>query len=201
MASRARKRPTNLDGNLIDYGPSVSRGRRGELISAGPGAVVLEDREDPDAPVNRLGNRAVTRGARRWDCLGAMLKDGAITQRQFSAGQRLLDDMSRAVGGSKASFLAVMRAIGHTPDGISERQCRALRQIERVRLAVNLSPDISILWWVVIDNKTVPQFAEHHHIRASAPYRWLTNSLDMLDEFYNPSGRTRDAAVTQHASA
>lgn len=177
---------------VTDYGPSVHRDREGKLISTGAGAVVMEDREDISVRLNRQARRPVVRGARRWSTLGALLNDGVIDGHQHAAACRFLDDCSKAQGSSQASFLAIVVSGGAGRVGLTKAQQAALRAVMRVRLLLGLHPD-TVFWWVVLDNKTPRDFAEHFGKRPATAYELFKKALIQLDEHYQHMGsRNRD---------
>lgn len=188
MARRhARKRETITLDTISDFGPSVSRDRSGVLVSVGPAQVVMEDREDIAFDLNKEGRRPVVRGARRSDALFNLLKDDAITKHQYEAGNRFLDDLSRAQGSTSASFTNVVVS-GGTSDGLTESQRQAIRAIERIKLMLGLNRS-GVFWWVILDNRTPASYDTEHRMRHGTGVKWLKDDLDRLDEYYNPAGR------------
>jgi len=187
-----------------DYGPSVTRNRDGHLVSNGAGLVVLEDREDISHDLNSAARRPVVRGARRWDAMSALEADGVITHRQHEASNRWLDDLSRACGGSHASFLSVFVS-GGEKTGLTEGQRKAMKACRRVALAFNLTAEScrsSVLWRVVIDNQTPADWAKSQHVdQSTLPYDWLRRDLDRLDELYNPVAVRHVTLIAAYSAA
>lgn len=191
MARSKHKETLTLD-HVADYGPSVRRDRDGKLVSSGPGAVIMEDREDISVTLNREARRPVVRGARRWSTIDALLKDGVLDKYQRAAANRFLDDCSRAQGGSQASFLAIVVSGGSSLTGPSDDQQKALRAIMRVRLMLGLNPD-TVFWWVVLENRTPSDFEERFGLKHGTGAKWLKAALTALDEhYYGSSSRSRD---------
>ena len=194
-ARQRRKEPDLILETVTDYGPSVSYDRDGHLISSGPGAVVLEDREDISVTINSKAQRPVVRGARRWDALRGLLKDEVIDAAMFSAANRFLSDLSRAQGGSQASFLAIVVSGGAGMLGVTESQRRALQRVMAVRQRLRLTPQ-TVFWWVVLENRTPREWAEHRKIRVSRSYDYLRDSLTDLDDYYGTTD-SRGSAVSE----
>lgn len=112
-----------------------------------------------------------------------LLSREAITKRQFDAAERFLDDMSRAAGGSPASFLSAGGGGYGSREGVTDVQSRAIRAVNRVRLMLGLSPE-TVTWWVVLDNKAPSEFDRAHRLRNGTGVVWLRSALDALDGHY-----------------
>lgn len=198
-----RRQAATLDA-YHDFGPSVSRNRDGHWVSSGPGTCVLEDREDIDHSLNSAARRPVVRGARRWDAMSALLADGVVTSRQHAASNRWLDDLSRATGGSHASFLNEMVS-GNERAGLTDGQRKAMKVCRRIALMFNLtvqSTQQSLLWRVVIDNWSPADWAKKYQIdQSTTPYVWLRKDLDRLDELYNPVARRTVTLISAYSAA
>jgi hypothetical protein len=120
------------------------------------------------------------------------MDDGTLTKRQGDAARHFLDDLSRASGGSSASFMSAMSGGGGgSRDGMTELQGRAIRAVWKVRLMLGLSPD-TVFWWVIIQNQSLNSYDARHRLRHGTGAGWLRTALDALDEHYNPAGRGKD---------
>ncbi len=150
----------------------------------------MEDREDIDHDLNSAARRPIVRGARRRDCLGNLLSGNSITDRQYKAANRFLDDLSRAQGGSAASFTQIVVS-GGDKIGITEVQQKALREIERVTHLLNQRAD-TVFFWVVLDNKSPSEYDTLSGQRHGTAMTWLCESLDSLDAHYYPPSRGRE---------
>lgn len=191
MVRLSKRRDAMHMDTVADYGPSVRRDRDGKLVSTGPASVIMEDRDDISARLNKEARRPVVRGARRWCTLDALEKDGVLDKRQVAAANRFLDDLSRAQGGSQASFLAIVVSGGAGMGVLSDEQRKAIRRIMRVRLMLGLNPD-TVTWWVVLDNRTPADFDTHFELMHGTGAKWLKAALTALDEHYN--GKARGSA-------
>lgn len=179
-------------GSLLegaDFGPSVSR-KAGRLLSEGPAEVVFEDREDITYDLNSAARRPIVRGARRRDVLGDLARCNAITDRQHKAANRFLDELSRAQGGSAASFTQIVVS-GGTKVGITHVQREALQDIERVTRMLGMACN-TVFWWVVLQNKSPNEYDTLHRQRHGTSLVWLCQSLDSLDVHYYPPSRGRE---------
>jgi hypothetical protein len=65
-----------------------------------------------------------------------------------------------------------------------ERQLRAITEVRRVMAKLGLNSD-TVLWWVVVANKTPTAFDVRFRLREGTGANWLRLSLTQLDALYN----------------
>jgi hypothetical protein len=173
---------------VSDFGPCVRRGKDGRMTYVGAAEVILENREDIDREPDRRGNRPIVRGARRKTTLGEMLIRRVITKRQHDAAVRFLDALSWATGGSGGSSLGEgIRVAPGSRTAMPERQLRAIAEIRGIMVSCGIHTD-TVLWWVVVANKTAAEFDRRFRLREGTGVDWLRRSLDQLDEIYHGRG-------------
>jgi hypothetical protein len=169
-----------------DFGPCVMRGKDGRMKFVGAPEIILEDREDVEKVPDARGNRPLTRGARRDTRVSEMWRRGAITKRMYAAAVRFLDDMSFATGSSGGSLLGVcVRVTPGSGTLIAERQIDALARVRWISSRLQLH-DNAAFWWVVIRDRSTAEFDRRFHKREGTGVEWLRESLELLDELYNP---------------
>jgi hypothetical protein len=156
------------------------------MVYVGAPEIILEDREDIEREPDRRGNRPVVRGARRSTTLGEMLVRGVITKRMHDAAVRFLDALSLATGGSGSCLGDGIRVAPGSRTAMPERQLHAITEVRRVMNHLGLNSD-TVLWWVVIGNKSTAEFDRRFRIREGTGANWLRASLDQLDALYHPS--------------
>jgi hypothetical protein len=167
---------------VSDYGPSVFRRDDGRLATRGPAKVDILARPDIDKPIDNAGNRPVVLGARRRSSLARLYKALSISKRQHDAANRLLDDLCRAQGGTAGFRMERVQCSGPR-EAFSERQRRAIRSVESVRVRLGLNSG-TVIWWVVIDNKTPSDYDAAFKLRHGTSMAWLRAALDELDAHY-----------------
>lgn len=176
---------------VSDFGPCVLRGKDGRMSYVGAPEIILENREDIDREPDRRGNRPIVRGARRSTTLGEMLARGVITKRMHDAATRFLDALSMATGGSGGSFLGEgIRVAPGSRTAMPERQLRAITEVRRVLNRLGIHSD-TVMWWVVVGNKSTAEFDRRFRLREGTGADWLRASLDQLDSLYHPGSLAR----------
>lgn len=156
------------------------------MVYVGAPEIILENREDIDRDPDRRGNRPLVRGARRSTTLGEMLTRGVITKPMHDAAVRFLDALSLASGGSGASCLGEgIRVAPGSRTAMPERQLHAITEVRRVMNHLGINSD-TVLWWVVVGNKSTAEFDRRFQIREGTGATWLRASLDQLDTLYHP---------------
>lgn len=180
-----RKATIQLDP-IADYGPSVKRGKDGRLQFFGAADVILEDRPDPTI----TERKQLVRGARRSTTLAEMFNRNVITKPMHDAAVRFLDDLSWATGGSGCGMGEGIRVAPGSRDAMPERQMNAIGRVRRVMTLLGLNSD-TVLWWVVVSNRSCSAFDERFRLREGTAAHWLRASLQALDNHYNPPGRAK----------
>jgi hypothetical protein len=178
-------RPTTAGEMTSDFGPCVLRGKDGTMTYVGAPEIILENREDIDRAPDRRGNRPVVRGARRSTSLGQMLARKVVTKRQHDAAVRFLDALSLATGGSGSTLGDGIRVAPGARTAMPERQLNAITEVRRVMTHLGINSD-TVLWWVVVGNKTPTAFDRQFRIREGTGADWLRASLEQLDALYHP---------------
>jgi len=166
------------------FGPCVRRGKDGRMSYMGAAAVSLENREDPDRPADRHGNRPIVRGARRHTSLGEMLARRVITKRHHDAAVRFLDALSVATGGSGSCLGDGIRVTPGSRTAMPERQLNAITEVRRVMNRLGMNSD-TVFWWCIVGNKSPTEFDKRFRIREGTGSSWLRVSLDQLDALYH----------------
>jgi hypothetical protein len=147
--------------------------------------VILENREDIDREPDRRGNRPVVRGARRRTTHGEMFARKVITKRQHDAAVRFLDALSWATGGSGGSSLGEgIRVAPGSRTHMPERQLRAIAEVRGIMAQCGINSD-TVMWWVVVGNKTTRDFDRRFRLRDGTGAEWFRASLDQLDALYH----------------
>lgn len=178
-------RPANRDTDMLsDFGPGVTKLKDGRMRYSGAAEVILEVREDIDRNPDRQGNRPVVRGARRRTSLGDMLARRVITKRHHDAATRFLDALSWATGGTGSCLGDGIRVAPGSRAALPERQLEAISEVRRVMARLGLNTD-TVLWWVLVGDKTPTEFDKRFRIREGTGADWLRASLEQLDDFYH----------------
>jgi len=178
----------------------TSRGAFLHVLASSAGHVeVTRHRTAPEGVTVRPWRDLIARDANppakmsRVDSLQRLLRSGAITQAQFTAGMRLRATLERAIPAAPvaAGRLGVPRR-RITGGGAPERHARAQQAAERAIRAVGRE-HIPILDFCVLGNGSLARYAAAAHCHHATATASLQGALTRLADHYNPpvTGRYR----------
>lgn len=164
------------DPQPVDYGPALHRDKRGNLVPwGGASSVMIEDRPDP------ANLKRTVRGARRYDGIPGMVRNGSLSKDHQAAADRLRDDFSISQGVRGANETGVRAGFAAT--GASDAQLDAIGRVRDTQRAVGerLWPALT---WVVLGNGSLRALAKSRGMGQATAAKWLRDALDRLVEVF-----------------
>ena len=163
---------------MTDYGPAVTRTKRGDLHML-PGAAEVEivDRPDPDAP------QRTVRGARRYDGLDELRRRGSISEAELVAAERFRTDCAQAEGARGGRDGGGSSGFNPSGYGPSDAQIDAVTRARLAWQAIGLT-SCGVMLWVVLGNGSINAFVAAHDVGKTTASKWLRDGLARLTDHY-----------------